>query len=270
MQCSGVSITIPEAAMNTFLESFQAKFKASTMYQEKIAQLINHSAITTLLEDDIRELIDEQTDDILGVRCMNDVSLNLYMDSKGRIVRIAAPEAVNLKDSRIRGMELSVDFTGNDRALDVVTAQYKLDTVDGVEVYTVDRDASVTDDEYHENLTWNVVGVDNTTKMTVRYTNTWNLNTLAFDGALEIQLPKDTYRLSADGSYQDITEGKSYTLDLDTASFEANGKALFRLAGTLGITPDMKEVEVPQESVELMQMDSKAIYKMVYEAITSL
>ena len=104
----------------------------------------------------------------------------------------------------------------------------------------------------------------------MNYTNTWNLDTLAFDGALEFQLPKNTYKISADGSYQDIVEGKSYTLDLDTASFEINDEALFRVAGTISEEPGMEETEIPQSSVDLMQMDRTSIYDMFYKILMSL
>ena len=211
-----------------------------------------------------------KTEDIFGVRCMSDVNVNLYMDSKGRIVRIETPQAVEFKDSKIKSIELSADFTGEDRALDVISAQYKLNTVNGTKVFTVGRDASVTDEEYQENITLDIVGIDNTTALTMNYTNTWNLDTLAFDGALEFQLPKNTYKISADGSYQDIVEGKSYTLDLDTASFEINDEALLRIAGTISEEPGMEETEIPQSSVDLMQMDRTSIYDMFYKILMSL
>lgn len=270
MQCSGISIMIPQEAANVFLTDFQQKFMASSMYQQKIMEIIEQSSITHLLEDDIRSFVDGKTDDILGVRCMSDVSVNLYMDSKGRIVRIETPQAVEFKDSKIKSIELSADFTGEDRALDVISAQYKLNTVNGIKVFTVGRDASVTDEEYHENITFDIVGIDNTTALTMNYTNTWDLDTLAFDGALEFRLPRNTYKISADGSYQDIVEGKSYMLDLDTASFEINDEALFRVAGTISEEPGMEETEIPQSSVDLMQMDSTDIYNMFYKMLVSL
>ena len=40
MQCSGVNIMIPKDAMNVFLNSFQEKFMASSMYQQSITKLI--------------------------------------------------------------------------------------------------------------------------------------------------------------------------------------------------------------------------------------
>ena len=270
MQCSGVNITIPEDAMNTFLNSFQEKFMASSMYQQNITKLIEQSSIAYLLEDDIRELIDGQVEDVLDIRCMNDISLNLYMDSKGRIVRIMTPQAVECKDSRIKSMELSADLTGADRALDVIEAVYKLNTVNGTESYSIRRDASVTDEEYKENLTLDVIGADNETALTMCYKNTWELDTLAFDGGLELEFGDEKYKLSADGSYKDIVEGESYTLDLDTASFEADDKALLRVAGTFGIEQGMGEVEVPQDCVNFMQMDSTSIYQMFYQMLTSL
>ena len=270
MQCNGVSITIPQETMNTFLSQFQQKFMASSMYQQKITEIIEQSSVTHLLEDNIRSFVDGKTEDIFGVRCMSDVNVNLYMDSKGRIVRIETPQAVEFKDSKIKSIELSADFTGEDRALDVISAQYKLNTVNGTKVFTVGRDASVTDEEYQENITLDIVGIDNTTALTMNYTNTWNLDTLAFDGALEFQLPKNTYKISADGSYQDIVEGKSYTLDLDTASFEINDEALFRVAGTISEEPGMEETEIPQSSVDLMQMDRTSIYDMFYKTLMSL
>ena len=45
MQCSGVNITIPKDAMNVFLNSFQEKFMASSMYQQGITKLIEQSSI---------------------------------------------------------------------------------------------------------------------------------------------------------------------------------------------------------------------------------
>ena len=254
MQCSGVNITIPKDAMNVFLNSFQGKFMASSMYQQGITKLIEQSSIAYLLEDDIRELVDGQVEDVLDIRCMNDISLNLYMDSKGRI----------------KSMELSADLAGTDRTLDVIEATCKLNTVNGTETYSISRDASVTDEEYKEDLTLDVVGTDNMTALTMRYKNTWKLDTLAFDGRIELESGDEKYKLSADGSYKDIVEGQSYTLDLDTASLEVDDKALMRIAGTFGIEQGMGEVEIPQDSIDLMQMDSTSIYQMFYQMLTSL
>lgn len=250
MQCSGVNITIPKDAMNVFLNSFQEKFMASSMYQQGITKLIEQSSIAYLLEDDI--------------------SLNLYMDSKGRIVRIMTPQAIECKDSQIKSMELSADLAGTDRTLDVIEATCKLNTVNGTETYSISRDASVTDEEYKEDLTLDVVGTDNMTALTMRYKNTWKLDTLAFDGRIELESGDEKYKLSADGSYKDIVEGQSYTLDLDTASLEVDDKALMRIAGTFGIKQGMGEVEIPQDSIDLMQMDSTSIYQMFYQMLTSL
>lgn len=270
MQCSGVNITIPKDAMNVFLNSFQEKFMASSMYQQGITKLIEQSSIAYLLEDDIRELVDGQVEDALDIRCMNDISLNLYMDSKGRIVRIMTPQAIECKDSQIKSMELSADLAGTDRTLDVIEAACKLNTVNGTETYSISRDASVTDEEYKEDLTLDVVGTDNMTALTMRYKNTWKLDTLAFDGRIELESGDEKYKLSADGSYKDIVEGQSYTLDLDTASLEVDDKALMRIAGTFGIEQGMGEVEIPQDSIDLMQMDSTSIYQMFYQMLTSL
>ena len=270
MQCSGVNITIPKDAMNVFLNSFQEKFMASSMYQQGITKLIEQSSIAYLLEDDIRELVDGQVEDVLDIRCMNDISLNLYMDSKGRIVRIMTPQAIECKDSQIKSMELSSDLAGTDRTLDVIEAACKLNTVNGTETYSISRDASVTDEEYKEDLTLDVVGTDNMTALTMRYKNTWKLDTLAFDGRIELESGDEKYKLSADGSYKDIVEGQSYTLDLDTASLEVDDKALMRIAGTFGIEQGMGEVEIPQDSIDLMQMDSTSIYQMFYQMLTSL
>ena len=270
MQCSGVNITIPKDAMNVFLNSFQEKFMASSMYQQGITKLIEQSSIAYLLEDDIRELVDGQVEDALDIRCMNDISLNLYMDSKGRIVRIMTPQAIECKDSQIKSMELSADLAGTDRTLDVIEAACKLNTVNGTETYSISRDASVTDEEYKEDLTLDVVGTDNMTALTMRYKNTWKLDTLAFDGRIELESGDEKYKLSVDGSYKDIVEGQSYTLDLDTASLEVDDKALMRIAGTFGIEQGMGEVEIPQDSIELMQMDSTSIYQMFYQMLTAL
>ena len=270
MQCSGVNIMIPKDAMNVFLNSFQEKFMASSMYQQSITKLIEQSSIAYLLEDDIRELVDGQVEDVLDIRCMNDISLNLYMDSKGRIVRIMTPQAIECKDSQIKSMELSADLAGTDRTLDVIEAACKLNTVNGTETYSISRDASVTDEEYKEDLTLDVVGTDNMTTLTMRYKNTWKLDTLAFDGRIELESGDEKYKLSADGSYKDIVEGQSYTLDLDTASLEVDDKALMRIAGTFGIKQGMGEVEIPQDSIELMQMDSTSIYQMFYQMLTAL
>ena len=270
MQCSGVNITIPKDAMNVFLNSFQEKFMASSMYQQSITKLIEQSSIAYLLEDDIRELVDGQVEDVLDIRCMNDISLNLYMDSKGRIVRIMTPQAIECKDSQIKSMELSADLAGTDRTLDVIEAACKLNTVNGTETYSISRDASATDEEYKEDLTLDVVGTDNMTALTMRYKNTWKLDTLAFDGRIELESGDEKYKLSADGSYKDIVEGQSYTLDLDMASLEVDDKALMRIAGTFGIEQGIGEVEIPQDSVDLMQMDSTSIYQMFYQMLTSL
>lgn len=270
MQCSGVNITIPKDAMNVFLNSFQEKFMASSMYQQGITKLIEQSSIAYLLEDDIRELVDGQVEDALDIRCMNDISLNLYMDSKGRIVRIMTPQAIECKDSQIKSMELSADLAGTDRTLDVIEAACKLNTVNGTETYSISRDASVTDEEYKEDITLDVVGTDNMTALTMRYKNTWKLDTLAFDGRIELESGDEKYKLSADGSYKDIVEGQSYTLDLDTASLEVDDKALMRIAGTFGIEQGMGEVEIPQDSIDLMQMDSTSIYQMFYQMLTAL
>lgn len=59
-------------------------------------------------------------------------------------------------------------------------------------------------------------------------------------------------------------------MDLDTASLEVDDKALMRIAGTFGIEQGMGEVEIPQDSIELMQMDSTSIYQMFYQMLTAL
>ena len=83
-----------------FFNSFQEGIHGIAVCISRVSQkLIEQSSIAYLLEDDIRELVDGQVEDALDIRCMNDISLNLYMDSKGRNRPYMTPQAIECKDS---------------------------------------------------------------------------------------------------------------------------------------------------------------------------
>lgn len=268
--CSGVSVTIPQNDVNAFLTAFQENFKASSLYQQQVAQLIEKYGVAYLTEDKLRTDIESKVDAILGIRCMNDVSVNLYMDSRGRIVRIATPQPIAFKDSEIRSIELSANFLGTERTLDMVDAEYKLETADGTQTYTLDREASITQTQYTDHFVWEKIGADNQSAYMLGYDNTWNLDTLKFDKELVLEVDADTFKYSADGVYKDITKGEAYTLDIHTASLYCNDEALIRAAGDIGVAPGMETADTPQSVVDLMSIDSEKLYNMLYEVLTAL
>ena len=70
--------------------------------------------------------------------------------------------------------------------------------------------------------------------------------------------------LSGSGTASPILDFRSL------CSLLVDDKALMRIAGTFGIEQGMGEVEIPQDSIELMQMDSTSIYQMFYQMLTAL
>lgn len=268
-KCSGVSVTIPRDAMNTFLDRFQEEFMNSSLYQDEVTRTVEEYATAYFVKEDIQEMVDEYTNDILGIRCKNDLTLYLYMDSHSHILRIATPSKIEFKDSNLKGIQMKADFTGTDRTLDVINAECTVETVDETETFEFGRDASVTNEIYDENITFDYIDNNNTTVLSLGYTNTWNLTNAEFDSKVSIKMEDESAELSAEGGYSNIIEGEGYTLDISTASLVLDGETIVRTAGTISIAPGMKETTVPEQSVSFFDMDSTAIYSMLYEMISS-
>lgn len=270
INCRGVRITISKDAMNTFLSCFQEEFKKSKVYQDEVARLIDEYATAYLDQSDIEAMVDGYMDDIFGIRCKNDVVFNIYMDRKGRIVRIATKEAQDFNSSDVKSVDFCIDFKGVQRALDVIDGTITVAMQDDTYQISVTREADVSDTTLDEDISITCKGDTSHEMISAYFKNKWDLENLEFDGAFGIDTGEHTIDITADGSFTDYVKGESYTLDIGTASMVIDDKALLRVAGTVDQKPCTESIDVPAQSKYLFDMTTSEIYALVYEIVTSM
>ena len=207
VEYGGVRVTIDKDAYNDMMEGMRKDFFASDFYNDF---MLGYQ--TTYLYDfeDFKEGFDSAVNQLFGVRYEQDGVIDFYMDKKGRIVNISTPEdiAISSQYADVDFFAVDIDFSGRERALDVIEGGIYVQTGDEVLYLGISRDASITDEFCSEDMTLSLQDNNSDAEITLWYTNMWGYDDRTFDLKLLLDMPDSSLELRADGGYTDIVKGE--------------------------------------------------------------
>lgn len=269
IRCGGVVITLPKDEANGWLEGLKAEIMDSRFYQNIVERALNrYGALGGTELEDYRNDIDDVMETIFAMRLEQDLTIHVYMDSKGRIVKISTPEDIAVSGTDVEFFSADIQFMGEARALDVIDGTICLKAEDADLSIGIDRAAELNETMYKEGWTVSLgISADQPTEdMAVRYQNEWNYDEKTFNWEAAIEVDGEDLTITADGGLTDFVKGESYTLRFDNAALSIDGEDLALLCGTITRGPSQKQIEAPSASVSLFDMTESEIEGLLYGA----
>jgi hypothetical protein len=106
---------------------------------------------------------------------------------------------------------------------------------------------------------------------TVSYANNWIKQNRSFDMAIAVQENyQESFELVANGDFDDIVTGESYTLNLKNAKLSVEGENVLIVSGQYTYEPSKDSIEVPQDSVNLFDMTETEAESMIYSILGNI
>lgn len=267
-KCRGVSITVGKDVVNEWIEGFKTEFMDSNYYKSLIDSVASQQAFAETDIEEYRQQMDEIMDAMFGIRFEQDFVLNVYMDSKGRIINQSTPEDIRVSGSEIELFSIDINYLGEERAMDTIDAFCYFESADTAWYFGIDRNAEVSDEVYNESWTCSLGEVDGF-ELSLAYKNDWNHSDRGFD--MEITLLAtdeygytDDFTVTAEGVYTGVVKGETYTLEIDNAALSYDGDTLIRMSGKIVGEFVDQAIEVPEDSVNFFEMTEDEIEDMLY------
>jgi hypothetical protein len=177
----------------------------------------------------------------------------------------------NSEEKLIEAVSFDLNFNGSERRADVISGDIYIKANGEIIRINVDRNSSVSDEEYDENIILNVASDGNGDVYTVSYANTWLKQNRSFDMAIAVkENDQESFELSANGDFDDIVTGESYTLNLKNAKLSVEGENVLIVSGQYTYEPSKDSIEVPQDSVNLLDMTETEAESMIYGVLGNI
>lgn len=266
VSCKGISQIIAKDVFNEMISGINRDIQESDFYTDLLTNMIEQSTNYDVTLEDLRQEADEILDDILSMQIEQDFVINYYLDNKGRIVNISTPEDIKVSKSSIEAISIDLNFTGETRTLDAVKGGIYLQTGDTVLYFGIEREASVTDEIYSEDFSIFLQDDSHTNDISFKYWNDWNYEDKSYDMWMSIDATGSSMTFSADGKFSDIVKGKSYIFRVNNATLNIDGSDLIIISGTVEVEPTNKEIEIPEEAIDLLDMDESEIEQFLYDS----
>jgi hypothetical protein len=261
IKCTGIEVAVDKDYINNSI---------SAVIEALLESLSNYST------DDFD--VDEYNEEIAALKSLEvtgDVVFDIYLDSKGRIVNMSTPADIeftnNSEEKLIEAVSFDLNFNGSERRADVISGDIYIKANGEIIRINVDRNSSVSDEEYDENIILNVASDGNGDVYTVSYANTWLKQNRSFDMAIAVkENDQESFELSANGDFDDIVTGESYTLNLKNAKLSVEGENVLIVSGQYTYEPSKDSIEVPQDSVNLLDMTETEAESMIYGVLGNI
>ena len=264
--CKGISQIVDKDVFNEMISGINRDIQDSDFYTDLLTNVIEQSADYDVTLEELREEADEILDDIMSMQIDQDFVINYYLDNKGRIVNISTPEDISVSGSSIDAISIDLNFTGEKRTLDEVKGGIYLQTDDTVLYFGIEREASITNEMYSEDFSILLQDDRHVSDITFKYWNDWNYEDKSYDMWMSLDTTDSSLTFSADGRFSDIVKGESYTFRVNNATLNIDGTDLIIISGTVKVEPTDKEIEIPEEAIDLLDMDESEIEQFLYDS----
>lgn len=268
IRCDGVKATLNKDALNAFLDALCEAILDSDYMQTALKQqmiLKQSMDVGYMDEAEMEDMLREEFRESFSVRFDSDVELCFYMDGKNRIVNIATPSKIKLKDSMVTSVGFSLVFSGTDRVLDNVSGTVKMSSDEREVRMEIERTAKLTKDAYENDFALELSN-DAGASMGLKYSADWDLEDKSYKMVLDMEEEEsDSLSFMIKGDFTDIEKGKSVTMNIGELSLAKNDVKLLSISGSLSCEPFDGEIKAPKDAVDLFGMSETEIKDAISE-----
>ena len=261
VSCGGVGMVVEKDAFNEMMEGMKEDILASEEYAAFAEGFASSSSDAEEAKRDLKDAIEK----IFSTQIDQDLEIDFYFDSKGRIVGIKTPGSIAVSsDGDVDAFEIDIEFTGAERTLDEVTGGIYISSADDILFMGITRNASVDKDKYSEYLTVSLEESGHEDDFSITYSNDWYYTDQSFDMYITMYAGAEHVSVDLEGSYTDINKGESYTLNLTNGSInDDNEEPILLMSGILKVEPSDEKIEVPTDAIDVFEMSESDIREMI-------
>ena len=261
VSCGGVAMIVEKDACNEMMAGMKEDILASEEYAAFAEGFASSSGDVEEAKRDLEDAIEK----IFSTQIDQDLEIDFYFDSKGRIVGIKTPGSIAVSsDNDVDAFEIDLEFTGTERTLDVVTGGIYVSSADDIIYMGIAREASVDKDKYSEYLTVSLEESGHEDDISITYSNDWYYADQSFDMYITMYVGAEHVSVDLEGSYTDINKGESYTLNLTNGSINDNNEEpILLMSGILKVEPSDEKIEVPTDAIDVFEMSESDIREMI-------
>ncbi len=265
VSCRGVSYTVPKDVYNEMIIGINKDIQESEFYTSILTEMVEEASAYDVDIDELRTEVNEFLDEALSIRLEQDYVVNFYLDPKGRIINISTPKDIAVKGDGINIDAFSIDiqFTGQERTLDEIEGGIYFRTGSRVLYLGIEREASVTQDMYSEDILLLLQEDNHEEDITFRYWNDWSYTDKTYDLRFSIDSGDANMIISADGGFSDIVPGEGYTFHINNAVLNIDGEDLLIISGKIKTGAAKEEIKVPSHSTNLLEMSELEIWNLL-------
>jgi hypothetical protein len=264
IKCTGIEVAVDRDYINDSISD------AIDALMESYINSINMDSLSNYSTDDFdMDEFNEEIATLKSIEVTSDVVFDIYLDSKGRIVNMSTPADIeftnNSEERLIEAVSFDLNFSGSERRVDVISGDVYIKADGEIACISVERNASVSDDEYIENLIFDVTSDSNDDVYTVIYSDTWDKQNRSFDMTIAMnENNEESFSVSMNGDFEDIVTGEAYTLNLKNAKLSLEGENVLIISGQYTYEPSKDSIGVPQDAVNLLDMTETEAGSMIY------
>ena len=261
VSCGGVAMIVEKDAFNETMAGMKEDILASEEYAAFAEGFASSSSDVEEAKRDLEDAIEK----IFSTQIDQDLEIDFYLDSKGRIVGIKTPGSIAVSSyGDVDAFEIDLEFTGAERTLDVVSGGIYVSSADDIIYMGIAREASVDKDKYSEYLNVSLEESGHEDDISIIYSNDWHYADQSFDMCITMYVGAEHASVDLEGSYTDINKGESYTLNLTNGSINDNNEEpLVLMSGILTVEPSDEKIEVPTDAIDVFEMSESDIQEMM-------
>ena len=261
VSCGGVGMVVEKDAFNEMMAGMKEDILASEEYAAFAEGFASSSSDAEEAKRDLKDAIEK----IFSTQIDQDLEIDFYFDSKGRIVGIKTPGSIAVSSyGDVDAFEIDIEFTGAERTLDEVSGCIYISSADDILFMGITRRASVSKDQYSEYLTVSLEESGHEDDISITYSNDWYYADQSFDMYITMYVGAEHVSVDLEGSYTDINKGESYTLNLTNGSINDNNEEpILLMSGILKVEPSDEKIEVPTDAIDVFEMSESDIREMI-------
>lgn len=241
ISCKGVTITYEKNELTSTFQSYWEEYMATEYCQ-------------TIIENSEDPSVEQILEEVGNITFEQDLVINVYFDSKGRIVNVSTPEKVHISGFRIDGFSFDFSFSGDERATDNIDGKFYLYAGTESLYIKLARSAELTKNIYND--LWNISLGDDAVgdEVVMTYKNNFDKDTDAFNIELTAEMYDKKYAVTIDGAVTDIVKGESYTVDLDKIAVIKDDTEMLTMTATFKQGKATEDIEIPTDYIDVWEM----------------
>lgn len=222
--------------------------------------------------EELWQLAQSDTDEFIETlsQYLGDVTLDVYVDSKGRLAAIDAVTVISVPDGEPGVLRFHWELKGGSYLTQNTNMAWTLEAQGGILNLDIKKSGSYDEKKLISHVEMAVGSSIEGNLAQVNYDGEYSLDSGDYEISLNLDAPgQGVMEISSNGVIGEVEKGKSFLVDMDSISVDVDGNTLAELSGQYFMRPLTRDVEAPQGQQLDILAGTEEEYQMVLMDIYS-